>query len=99
MASSPQSPQTPSAPDKVVVLLKATGDAPILKQSKFKVSRSERFVFISEFLRKSLKMDSVFMYLNSSFAPSLDESVGQLAEAYAIDGKLIVNYSTSPAWG
>jgi ubiquitin-like protein ATG12 len=29
--------------DKVVVLLKATGDAPILKQNKFKITASDRF--------------------------------------------------------
>lgn len=50
---------SPAPPEKVVVLLKATGDAPILKQSKFKVLKSENFVFISEFLRKNLKLDSV----------------------------------------
>lgn len=50
---------SPAPPEKVVVLLKATGDAPILKQSKFKVLKSESFVFISEFLRKNLKLDSV----------------------------------------
>ena len=55
-------------PEKVVVLLKATGDAPILKQSKFKVLKSEKFVFISEFLRKNLKLDNVVSML---FRPRL----------------------------
>ena len=50
---------SPVPAEKVVVLLKATGDAPILKQSKFKVLKSESFVFISEFLRKNLKLDTV----------------------------------------
>ena len=43
----------------VLVMLKATGDAPILKQTKFKVAKAEKFVFISEFLRKNLKIDNV----------------------------------------
>mmetsp|Transcript_6576 Transcript_6576/g.12028 ORF Transcript_6576/g.12028 Transcript_6576/m.12028 type:complete len:95 (-) Transcript_6576:239-523(-) len=94
MATSPAPPV-----EKVVVLLKATGDAPILKQSKFKVSKSEKFVFISEFLRKNLKLEQVFMYLNSSFSPALNERIGTLHEAYNVDGKLVVNYSTTPAWG
>lgn len=40
-----------------------------------------------------------FLYLNSSFSPSLNEYIGSLHEAYNVDGKLIVNYSTTPAWG
>ena len=50
---------SPAPPEKVVVLLKATGDAPILKQSKFKVLKTERFLFVSSFLQKNLKLDNV----------------------------------------
>ena len=51
-------------------------------------------------VRVSLSLaSSQFMYLNSSFSPSLDERIGTLHEAYNVDGKLIVNYSTTPAWG
>jgi len=35
--------EAPPLVDKVVVLLKATGDAPILKQNKFKITASDRF--------------------------------------------------------
>ena len=60
---------SPMPAEKVVVLLKATGDAPILKQSKFKVLKSESFVFISEFLRKNLKLDTV-VRVAASLPPS-----------------------------
>ena len=67
----------------VVVLLKATGDAPILKQSKFKVGVEERFTFVVDFLRKQLKAESVFTYLNSAFVPALDEKIGILHQVSA----------------
>ena len=67
----------------MVVLLKATGDAPILKQSKFKVGVEERFTFVVDFLRKQLKAESVFTYLNSAFVPALDEKIGILHQVSA----------------
>ncbi|OAJ42295.1 hypothetical protein BDEG_25764 [Batrachochytrium dendrobatidis JEL423] len=41
-------------PDKVVVRLKATGSAPILKQTVFKISSSSKFQNVIAFLRKEL---------------------------------------------
>lgn len=44
---------------KVTVLLKAVGDAPILKQERVKISGAERFAKVVDFLRKQLQRDSV----------------------------------------
>ena len=38
----------------VVIFLRATGNAPILKQNKFKVSSAQKFLSIQEFVRKQL---------------------------------------------
>ena len=78
-----RSPLTPPGGAAVVVLLKATGGAPILKQSKFKVGVEERFTFVVDFLRKQLKAESVFTYLNSAFVPALDEKIGILHQVSA----------------
>ncbi len=83
----------------MVVVLRATGDAPILKQSKFKVPKAERFAFVLDFLRRHLKQESVFAYLQQSFVPRLDERLGALHALFATDNKLVINYSTTPAWG
>eukprot|EP00240_Pyramimonas_obovata_P011397 CAMPEP_0118922732 /NCGR_PEP_ID=MMETSP1169-20130426/1560_1 /TAXON_ID=36882 /ORGANISM="Pyramimonas obovata, Strain CCMP722" /LENGTH=133 /DNA_ID=CAMNT_0006863651 /DNA_START=383 /DNA_END=784 /DNA_ORIENTATION=+ len=83
----------------VVVLFKATGGAPILKQSKFKIQGSEKFSKAVDFLRKLIHRDSLFVYLNSAFAPSMDELISTLYESYGLEGKLVVNYSITPAWG
>ncbi|KAJ3031650.1 UNVERIFIED_CONTAM: Ubiquitin-like protein [Siphonaria sp. JEL0065] len=91
-----------SAVDKVVVRFKATGSAPILKQSVFKITASQRFQAVILFLRKELALnsaDSLFLYVNSAFAPAPDETVSTLFKNFGTDNSLIVNYSTTAAWG
>ncbi|KAG6545040.1 hypothetical protein Mapa_013734 [Marchantia paleacea] len=90
---------TPTTASKVVVLFRATGDAPILKQNKFKIGGSEKFVKVIDFLRKQLHRETVFVYINSAFSPNPDEYVMDLFENFGIDGKLVVNYACSMAWG
>ena len=65
----------------VPIQFKAVGSAPILRQRVFKVSASQKFETVVNFLRKKLDCkpnDSVFLYINSVFAPGLDEGVGNL---------------------
>lgn len=53
----------------------------MLKTRVFKVSASQKFETVVKFLRKKLDCkdtDSVFCYVNSVFAPGLDEGVGGL---------------------
>eukprot|EP00850_Spirogloea_muscicola_P020285 SM000211S06655 [mRNA] locus=s211:122898:124147:- [translate_table: standard] len=83
----------------VVILFRATGDAPILKQAKFKIAASERFAKVVDFLLRQLHRDTLFVYVNSAFAPSPDELIADLFNNFAVDGKLVVNYASSQAWG
>ncbi|KXZ44362.1 hypothetical protein GPECTOR_69g455 [Gonium pectorale] len=85
--------------DKVVVIFRATGGAPILQQSKVKVSLDSKFSKLVLFLRKQLKTDTVFVYLREAFIPCLDDEVSVLTQAYGVDGKLHVSYAMTPAWG
>jgi ubiquitin-like protein ATG12 len=65
----------------VTVRFKAVGSAPILQRQICKISAAQRFEAVVVYLRKVLKcgpMDSVFLYVNSTFAPALDEIVGNL---------------------
>ena len=41
----------------VDILLKATGDAPIMKKKKWQVDRTKRISWVSEFIRKYIKSD------------------------------------------
>ncbi|SGY79168.1 BQ5605_C008g05062 [Microbotryum silenes-dioicae] len=89
-------------PIAVVVRFKATGNAPIMKQNFFKISASNRFQTVIAFLRKELgwkASDALFLYINSSFSPAPDDTVANLFKCFATDGHLIVNYSSTAAWG
>lgn len=70
---------------KITVRFHAIGDAPALKQKVAKVSASSTFATVVKFLRKRLyadggsrEGDGLFCYVNSVFAPGLDEGVGNL---------------------
>ncbi|XP_027908494.1 ubiquitin-like protein atg12 isoform X2 [Vigna unguiculata] len=69
------SAESPSSIRKVVVHLRATGDAPILKQSKFKIAGTDKFVKVIDFLRRQLHRETMFVYVNSAFSPNPDELV------------------------
>jgi ubiquitin-like protein ATG12 len=97
--SSPSASRPVDLPVKVVVLFKATGDAPILKQNKFKISAHEKFEKVVSFLGTQLGKKHIFVYLNSAFTPRYDETVANLYEWHGVEGKLVVNYATTPAWG
>ncbi|KAI9343414.1 ubiquitin-like protein Atg12 [Zopfochytrium polystomum] len=95
-------PPADKASGKVLVRFKATGSAPILKQTVFRITATQKFQTVISFLRKELNMpaaDPLFLYVNSSFAPAPDETVHNLFKNFGIDGNLIVNYSTTAAWG
>ncbi|CAK9834367.1 Ubiquitin-like protein ATG12 [Anthophora retusa] len=87
---------------KIDILLKATGNAPIMKQKKWSVSQDHCIGRISDFIRRYLKLDSsekLFLYVNQTFAPAPDQIVKNLYDCYGADGKLILHYCKSQAWG
>jgi ubiquitin-like protein ATG12 len=66
---------------KVTVRFVAIGSASTLRQKVCKISATQRFEQVVSYLRRMLRVgvtDSVFLYVNSSFAPALDEVVGNL---------------------
>lgn len=87
---------------KVVVRFKAVGNAPIMKQNFFRVTVSNRFQAVIQFLRKELGWkagEPLFTYINLAFSPAPDDTISNLYRSFATDGHLIVNYSTTAAWG
>ncbi|XP_065867155.1 ubiquitin-like protein ATG12 isoform X1 [Euphorbia lathyris] len=91
--------ESPNSARKVIVQLKATADAPILKQNKFKIPATDKFAKVIDFLRRQLHRETVFVYINSAFSPNPDELVSDLFNNFGVDGKLLVNYACSMAWG
>ncbi|CAG8434544.1 5350_t:CDS:2 [Diversispora eburnea] len=87
---------------KVVVRFRAIGNAPILKQNFYKITASNKFQAVIQFLRKELNYktsDPLFLYINSAFSPAPDEIVANLHKCFSTDQHLIINYCTSAAWG
>lgn len=90
------------ADEKIEILLRAVGDAPVLKKNKFKLPRSQKIAFVTEFLRKATKCEAeerIFLYIHQAFSPVIDTTIGTLFDNYASDSKLVVHYSKTPAWG
>ncbi|KAG1802990.1 putative ubiquitin-like modifier [Suillus variegatus] len=57
---------------------------------------------VIQFLRKELGWkagDPLFTYINLAFSPAPDDTVSNLYKSFATEGHLIVNYSTTAAWG
>ncbi|KAL9002331.1 MAG: hypothetical protein Q9188_004738 [Gyalolechia gomerana] len=97
-------------PEKVTIRLQPIGSAPQLRQKVFKISSRNRFETVVTFLRNRIFKKGegaaaveggghVFCYVNSVFAPGLDEGVGGLWRCFKTDDQLIVAYSTTPAFG
>ncbi|CAH2036812.1 unnamed protein product, partial [Iphiclides podalirius] len=87
---------------KVDILLKATGDAPIMKKKKWAVDAEKPIGWIMEFVKKYLKLEpeeKLFLYVNQTFAPSPDQIIKNLYECFGTDGKLVLHYCKSQAWG
>ncbi|XP_065310255.1 ubiquitin-like protein ATG12 [Dermacentor albipictus] len=87
---------------KIDVLLKATGDAPIMLKRKWAVSPTSKVMDIADFVRRYLKLDqseSLFLYINQAFAPSLDQEISNLYECFGSNGKLTLHYAKTHAWG
>jgi len=88
--------------EKIEILLKATGNAPILKTKKWMVEKEKTVAAINDFIRKLLKLDpydSLFIYVNQAFAPSPDQTMKNLYDCYSIDGRLTLHYCKTQAWG
>ncbi|KAF2453789.1 ubiquitin-like autophagy protein Apg12-domain-containing protein [Lineolata rhizophorae] len=87
---------------KVTVRLQPVGSAPALRQRVFKVGSGARFETVVRSLRRKLGArdhESVFCYVNSVFAPGLDEGVGNLWRCFKTKDELVVAYSVTPAFG
>ncbi|KAK3350034.1 ubiquitin-like autophagy protein Apg12-domain-containing protein [Lasiosphaeria hispida] len=91
--------------EKVVLRFKPVGSAPPLpvRRELARVVSTYKFEFVVTHLRKILKVqdtESVFLYINSTFAPALDEVVGNLWRCFKdSNNQLNVAYSITPAFG
>ncbi|GFS23249.1 ubiquitin-like protein ATG12 [Elysia marginata] len=89
-------------PSKVDILLKHAGDAPIMSKRKWTVDRTKKISWVADFIKKYIKSDpseSLFLYVNQSFAPAPDTDLGSIFDCFGSDGKLVLHYCRTQAWG
>ncbi|GAV03121.1 hypothetical protein RvY_13597 [Ramazzottius varieornatus] len=94
--------ESPAEKGKIDVLLKAVGDAPIMKKKKWAVEPNKKVAWIADFVRKYIKCEpheSLFLYVNQYFSPSPDQEIGSIYECFGSDGKLVLHYCKQQAWG
>nr|GEW68417.1 ubiquitin-like protein Atg12 [Tanacetum cinerariifolium] len=63
------------------------------------IAGTDKFSKVIDFLRRQLHRETLFVYVNSAFSPSPDQLVNDLYDNFGFDGKLVVNYASSMAWG
>ncbi|KAI1777404.1 ubiquitin-like autophagy protein Apg12 [Hypoxylon cercidicola] len=89
--------------EKILVRFKAVGSAPQLKREVRRITATQKFEAVVSHLRRALRLnptDGLFLYVNSAFAPALDEIVGNLHRCFKdSNDQLIVVYSITPAFG
>jgi len=86
----------------VDILLNATGNVPIMKTRKWAVDQEKPISWVIRFIHQFLKLEpeeKLFLYVNQTFAPSPDQIIKNLYECYGTNGKLVLYYCKSQAWG
>eukprot|EP00745_Piridium_sociabile_P005740 TRINITY_DN136157_c0_g1_i3.p1 TRINITY_DN136157_c0_g1~~TRINITY_DN136157_c0_g1_i3.p1 ORF type:complete len:116 (-),score=5.31 TRINITY_DN136157_c0_g1_i3:10-357(-) len=85
---------------KLLVELRPIGNAPILKQSVFRVNGNETFSELAEQIKPWLKKDSIHLYLSNQFEPTPDDSLGDIFKCYKRNSSdtLQIGYSMTPAF-
>ena len=66
------------------------------------VDRNKTVKWMSNWIKSKLNLsgtDQVILYIAQHFAPPLDQHVGNLFDCFGTNDKLVVQYSTQPAWG
>ncbi|KAK0423526.1 hypothetical protein QR680_008187 [Steinernema hermaphroditum] len=112
--STPSTPTTPAVPlgsEKITVMMKAVGggDTPIMKQTTWSIEPTKTIAELTSFTRRYLNLTenmNLFFFVNDSFVPHPDHSVGNLYTCFANGSKtakgapkLVLQYSVTPTYG
>ena len=89
---------------KIRIRFKAVGNAPILKKKRYFIDKTLPLSVLKQFLIKQLRIDQtqqLFLYCQSSFAPNLDQKLGDLHDMFkeTTTNDLIIDYSLTGAYG
>lgn len=85
--------------EKVQIRFQPIGSISQISPSVCKITATQPFSLVVQFLKKRLKVDQVFCYVNNSFAPNPQLIVGNLWSQFRVDDELIVSYCGTTAFG
>ncbi|SCU83865.1 LAME_0C07052g1_1 [Lachancea meyersii CBS 8951] len=86
-------------PVKLHIKFQAIGAVPQVSPQTAQISSSQPFSVLITFLKKKLKVATVHCYVNNSFSPAPQQSVGDLWMHFKVKDELIVNYCKGVAFG
>nr|CDS33458.2 ubiquitin protein atg12 [Hymenolepis microstoma] len=105
-SSTPQTEGARQSPkidrNKIAISFRAAGGTRVLAKRKLAIERSETVTSLVNYFRRKLKMgpnENIFVFVNSSFTPSLDTDLGTIFDCFSADGTLFIQYCTTTAWG
>lgn len=84
---------------KVQIRFQPIGSIAQIRPTTYKISANKPFSTINIFLKKRLKVENVFCYINNSFAPSPDERIGDMWAQFKVKDELIISYCAIVAFG
>ena len=99
-------PDIQKSEKKVTITFNSVGNAPLLKSkvSKVNTQPTTTIAKIREYLLKLLAPggvadETLFMFINSSFQPTPDATVGSLSRCFFDGESLVIQYALMVAWG
>lgn len=89
---------------KCKITLKPAGNAPIIAKNKMFICGSFRVSVLITHIKNILgntinENDSIFLYTNTNFSPSLDSYIGDLYRLHSIKDELVFYYALTEVWG
>eukprot|EP01060_Flectonema_neradi_P003076 TRINITY_DN11926_c3_g1_i1.p1 TRINITY_DN11926_c3_g1~~TRINITY_DN11926_c3_g1_i1.p1 ORF type:complete len:130 (+),score=38.05 TRINITY_DN11926_c3_g1_i1:44-433(+) len=98
--------EAPAKAKRITVNLQPGPEAPKLKVSQYKLGREQTVSFVKGWLLQAMKKkkdDAVFLFLQPGesigFAPSPEQTIGDLSDAFAPNTKLSITYAFKETWG
>lgn len=86
--------------EKILISLRAVGEAPNLKLNKYKLSGSKTLLDVEKFLKKTLSTTrALYLYCGSGFAPTPDQRLQDLYDCFQTGGELQIKYGFQETWG
>lgn len=84
---------------RVKIRLRPIGSIPQIQPRICQISSHQNFSALVKFLCKRLKRNHVHCYINNAFAPSLNQTIGDLWSQFKTNDELIVSYCETVAFG